>query len=94
MSEPSSATKPKRGRPRKTRRNELADDFASGSEPLDSRSVPSISVQEDVLVYKVDPNQIIEPEVRSCQGTCFARTVLPLTPQLPKYDNECIGGRA
>ena len=65
MSEPGSATKPKRGRPRKTRKNELIDELASGSELLDSRSGgPSVSVQEDILVYKVDPNQTVEPEVR------------------------------
>ena len=87
MSEPSSATKPKRGRPRKTRKNELVDEFASGSEPLDSRDAPSVSVQEDVLVFKVDPNQIVEPEVHACKKSCSTQKRLRLESQPHEHDD-------
>lgn len=59
MSEPGSARKPRRGTRKTTRKNELTDEFASGSEALDSRDAPSFSVQEDILVYRTEPGQIV-----------------------------------
>lgn len=78
MSEPGSARKPRRGTRKTTRKNELTDEFASGSEALDSRDAPSFSVQEDILVYRTEPGQIV------------GETVL-LKEQEPDSDNEAQG---
>lgn len=77
MSEPGSVKKAGRGRRKITRKNEVADELASGSEALDSRDAPSISVhgQDDVLVYRAEP----------------AAVVLPYMEQEPDSDNEAQG---
>ena len=61
MSEPGSVKKAARGRRKTTRKNEITDEFASGSEALDSRDAPSLSVQEDVLVYRTEPAAAVLP---------------------------------
>jgi len=65
MSEPGSVKKAGRARRKTTRKNEVADELASGSEALDSRDAPSISVhgQDDVLVYRAEPAAVVLPYV-------------------------------
>ncbi len=71
MSEPGSARKVGRGRRKTARKNELTDEFASGSEALDSRDAPSFSVQEEVLVYRTEPAQVVQLKVPQLQHDNF-----------------------
>ena len=64
MSEPGSVKRAARGRRKTTRRTEVVDDFASGSEALDSRDAPSVSVQEEVLVYRTEPIETVQLKVQ------------------------------
>ena len=64
MSEPSATKRPRRVGRRTTRKNELTEELASGSEALDSRDAPSFSVQEDVLVYRTEPDEAVLLKVR------------------------------
>ena len=59
MSEPSATKRPRRVGRRTTRKNELTEELASGSEALDSRDAPSFSVQEDILVYRTEPGEAV-----------------------------------
>ena len=67
MSEPSAVKRPRRGARKTTRRNELTDELASGSEALDSRDAPSFSVQEDILVYRTEPGEAVLLKVESTE---------------------------
>jgi len=93
-----------RGRRKTTRKNEVADEFASGSEALDSRDAPSISVhgQDDVLVYRAEPAAVVLPYVvhlfLHCWHENLYKRVLSLQSKLlsmqeqePDSDNEAQG---
>ena len=73
MSEPSATKRPRRGGRKTTRKNELTDELASGSEAFDSRDAPSISIQEDILVYRTEPGDVVLLKVRIVANVVIVR---------------------